>query len=223
MEKSKWIIKVGVPIITAVIGVYGGNTFGKDKAIQKIQQEVNIDMDSKNYVEEIKKLVKENAKLEQENNELKKASNKIQRNDANKIPISKTSNNKQLYLLDVTKAINSCYAYEERRGETMSLRGRTYSNGFIMGNGGEDGVEFNLKKKYNTISFDLGHVDDTDKQGKFSVSFYSDGNLCKVISMKPEDPVKHYDVNINEAEIIKISWESIDGFTTFGMANVKVQ
>lgn len=223
MEKSKWIIKVGVPIITAAIGVFGGNSIGKDKTIQKIQQEVNIDMDSQNYVEEIKKLVKENAKLEQENNELKKVSNESQRDDTKNTPISKNDNSKQFYLLDVTKAINLCYAYEEKRGETMSLRGRTYSNGFIMSYGGEDGVEFNLKKKYNTISFDIGHVDDTDKQGKFSVSFYFDGNFYKTISMKPEDPVKHYDININEAEIVKIAWESIDGTTSFGMANVKVQ
>lgn len=231
MKKSKWITKVIVPIITCCIGVVGGEQVGEHRAINNINQEVNINLDLKNYTDVIKNLLEENTKLKSENKKIKQQNRKLKEENIDRNTDSNTKSNiddeidkKEKSLLEVSKALNACGGYEEKNGEAMSLRGEDYANGFIMRYYDiEEGVEFKLKKKYSTLSFDLGHVDESDKYGKFVLTIFADGEQVKMITRNPEDPVKHYNIPINKADIIKIMWEPQNGYTEFGMANIKVK
>lgn len=224
MEVSKWITKVFVPVVTALIGAVGGNFYGekqgKEKIISKINQETNVNVNLGNYLDVVNKLSEENVNLKTENEQLREDND----NTAQETETSaEESSSEGSSLLEVSKAMNACGGYEEVRDSTMSLRGTNYSDGFILRYSNRDeGVEFKLNKKYDTLSFDLGHLDESDKEGKFTLIIFADGKQEKVITQNPEDPVTHYDVSINKADIIKIEW-SPERYADFGMANVKVK
>ena len=61
----------------------------------------------------------------------------------------------------------------------------------------------------------MGHLDESDKEGKFTLIIFADGKQEKVITQNPEDPVTHDDVSINKADIIKIEWSS-EKYADFG-------
>lgn len=223
----KWIIKtvimpVVLAIITAVGGVIVGSKTEETKVIDKINQQVNVNVNSDNYIKEIEKLSKENSILKKENEQLKKEKENVKEEETDKNTEVNTETSKSL--LDISEAMNVCGGFEEvLNGDTMDLRGDKYSNGFILNDSydSEEGVEFKLKKKYNDLSFDLGHVDNSEK-GKLKLYIYSDEKLVKTFAQDPEDAVTHYDIKIGNADIIKIAWDA-ESFTKFGMANVKVK
>lgn len=189
---------------------------GKEKVIKSINQETNVNVNLDNYLDVVNKLSAENADLKRENEQLRE-------DNDNTAQETEASSSEGSSLLEVSKAMNACGGYEEVRDNTMSLRGENYSNGFILRYYQRDeGVEFKLNKKYDTLSFDLRHLDESDKEGKFTLIIFADGKQEKVITQNPEDPVTHYDVSINKADIIKIEW-STEKYADFGMANVKVK
>lgn len=219
MDISKWITKVIVSIVVALIGIGAkeyGQKQGAEEVINKINQKTNINIKSDNYIEELKEVMEENAELKKENKQLKEDSNN------NTVDSKKSKDSERSSLLEVSKAINACGGYEEVRDTTMSLRGTNYSDGFILRYSNRDeGVEFKLNKKYDTLSFDLGHLDESDKEGKFTLIIFADGKQKEVITQNPEDPVTHYDIKIQKADIIKLEWAP-ERYADFGMANVKV-
>ena len=223
----KWIIKTVImpmvlTIITAVGGFIGGSKVEETKVVDKINQQVNVNVNTDNYIKEIEKLLKENSILKKENDQLKKEKENVKEGETDKNTEINTKTTKSL--LDISEAMNVCGGFEEiLNGDSMDLRGDKYSNGFTLDYSydTEEGVEFKLRKKYNDLSFDLGHVDNSEK-GKIKLYIYSDEKLVKTFVQDSEDAVTHYDIKIGNADIIKIAW-SAESFTKFGMANVKVK
>lgn len=164
---------------------------------------------------------KENAALADEIKVLEDAS--AQKNNQEQGEESETSQEVD-WLLNVTNALNPSDGYEEKFAETMSLRGRSFSKGFIMHYwGGGEGVEFYLGGKYKTMSFKLGHLDDSDKSSIFTLHYTLDGTPQESISMKSEDPVQEKTIDLNNADYIKFSWDNDKGYSEYGMADITVQ
>ena len=89
-----------------------------------------------------------------------------------------------MYLLDV------CPPYE-----SFCVSKRTTDGAYAL---------FNLDGKYSHLEFDLGHVDDS-RMGHGIYRFYLDGKLVKSITVNPEDLVKHYEIELNNALQMKIT------------------
>ena len=190
-----------------------------------------VDMTTDEYKEFADKITEENEKLQEEVEQLKKdlAENKKEQEAL----ISQEQNEEETKeeggnggsLLNVAKTINASQGYEEMKVGTMSLRGENYGNGFILhyyGEGATDGVEFKLGKKYQTMSFDIGHLDESDKEGVFTLTYSLDGEVQQEISIEPENSVQHIEIELKNADIIKFNWSNTRGFAEYGVANVMV-
>ena len=126
------------------------------------------------------------------------------------------------WLMDV------CPPYEtEGNFQTPSsfkMAGRTYTHGFTMSTPMSLSCYalFNLDGNYSTLSFDVGHVDDTYmSDGQYEI--YLDGDLAQIIEVKAEDLVTHFDIPLHNALQMKIAYvtTSFSG-GTYGFANCEL-
>lgn len=116
--------------------------------------------------------------------------------------------------------------YKEKKYDKFNMSGKEYSNGFVMEINFSDDcmTNFNVAKKYNTLSFDLGHIDDT-KLGPLVLHIYMDGEKIQTINCEASEPVKNYTVELKKGELLKFVWEKGDiahHNTSYGIANIKL-
>lgn len=218
-------------VLIAAVATIVGAAIGKGGTSNSI--DINIDgktvgMTVEEYTEFVDKITDENEKLHQEVEQLKKdiAKNKEKQSVSTVQKQEGEIETEAVALLSTVKTINACKGYEERKTEPMSLRGENYTNGFILhyyGEGSTDGVEFKLGKKYQIMSFDIGHLDETDKAGTFSLSYSLDGQIQEGINSHPEAPVQHIEINLENADIIKFNWSNTTGYAEYGVANVMIK
>ena len=121
------------------------------------------------------------------------------------------------FLLDVCPPYDTDAAYKEYSAVTMA--GRDYFRGFGFGNGGS--ALFNLSGKYDTLSFDLGHIDGGDSHNE-TFSIYLDGELAFSAKAEFEDMPRHYEVPLNGALQMKIESKESGMFISYALANVRV-
>lgn len=124
---------------------------------------------------------------------------------------------KNQYLLDV------CPPYQSgnlNTPTTMTMAGKKYANCFFLADrwGGGGWAIFNLDGGYNTLSFDIGHIDGA-RMSETTVNIYLDGKLAMSIDCAPEDLPKHYDIPLYNALQMKI--ETSSGY--HGFANVEIK
>jgi len=83
---------------------------------------------------------------------------------------------------------------------------------------------FNLQGKYDTLSFDVGHVDGRSLRGDAQFNIYLDGELVFTAEHKAEQMPAHYEVSLNGALQLKITGGDSYGYDTqdFALANVRV-
>lgn len=113
--------------------------------------------------------------------------------------------------------VNVCPPYEKSCYETPSsfaMAGKTYTNGFTLQYRGS--ALFNLNGKYQTLEFDLGHVDGS-QMDDLTVTIYLDGSVSKVIEAKAEDLPRHITIPLNGALQMKI--ELSEYWAKYGFAN----
>lgn len=124
------------------------------------------------------------------------------------------------YLLSV------CPPYQTNHYEaptTMTMMGQKYANGLKLGTRSEGYALFNLNGQYDTLSFDVGHIDGADMCDA-SLNVYLDGTLAFSLDLTGEMMVQHYDISLHGALQMKI--EMADGWywgSQFGLANVTVE
>lgn len=118
------------------------------------------------------------------------------------------------YLMDV------CPPYEDAgisTSNTVTMAGKQYTAAIVVT---QSGGLFNLGGKYDTLSFDLGHIDG-EPMYTGTISIYLDGELTFAVEPDPEAFPVHYEVPLNGALQMKIeggSWRT--GY--FALANVRV-
>ncbi len=99
---------------------------------------------------------------------------------------------------------------------TISMAGQKYANGFVLGE--TDGTDyltsgtalFNLNGQYNTLEFDVGHIDGRS-MGNCTLNLYLDGTLAFSTDMTPEMLPTHYSVPLRGALQMKLETVGYDG------------
>lgn len=120
------------------------------------------------------------------------------------------------YLLTVCPPYQT-HGYEAPATITMAVQ--KYANGFYCW----DYALFNLNGQYDTLSFDIGHID-----GKYmsesTINIYLDDELVFSLDVDGEMMVKHYEIPLNSAFQMKIeTWDGIGYGGCYGLANITVE
>ena len=78
---------------------------------------------------------------------------------------------------------------------------------------------FNLEYKYQTLEFDVGHIDETDME-ETTIIFYIDDKEVKRIDLNPTSLPVHYSVPLNNGGLLKI--EKTDSFGRYALLNATI-
>lgn len=101
---------------------------------------------------------------------------------------------------------------------TVSMSGQKYANAGRYGWNSLGGwALYNLNGQYETLSFDLGHIDG-EAMGSVTLNIYLDGELAFSVDMDAEDLPEHYTVELHNALQMKI--EMTNGF--YRLANIEI-
>ena len=104
--------------------------------------------------------------------------------------------------------IDICPPYESEQYEaptTFYMAGEMYSRGFILDSTGDGSLAlFNLGGKYDTLEFDLGHIDQTGRHDA-TIEIYLDGEISQIIEAKADALPQHITVNLHNAFQMKIT------------------
>ena len=110
--------------------------------------------------------------------------------------------------------INACPPYEEWGCDlncTKSIAGQTYISGLTLSGGRANGegayALFNLEGKYESLEFDIGHIDES-KMENVVIEISLDGMKAQVIELNAQDMLKHCVVPVNGAIQMKICQSS---------------
>ena len=122
---------------------------------------------------------------------------------------------KSVYLMDV------CPPYEEfncsHKNTSFSMAGESYNHGFSLFTAGY--VYVNLNGNYNTLEFDLGHIDGA-YMDEAIFEIYLDGRLVRTITAEPDSMVQHYTIDLNKSLQLKIMEVGGSYGIRYGLANI---
>lgn len=105
------------------------------------------------------------------------------------------------YLLDVCKPYSSTGYNEYIAGETFAMGGKRYTNGFVLYSTGC--ALFNIEGNYNTLSFKVGHYDESSMQDR-DIKIYCDGVLKETYTVNCENLPKIMKIDVTGVKQIKI-------------------
>ena len=116
------------------------------------------------------------------------------------------------YLLSV------CPPYQTRMYEapaTITMAGQKYANGFYC----RDYALFNLNGQYDTLSFDIGHID-CEGMSESTINIYLDNELVFSLDLDGEMMVEHYVIPLHSALQMKIEFGN--NGRSYAMANIEI-
>ena len=134
-------------------------------------------------------------------------------------PTPQSSNgetNPSKYLLNVCPPYQTEGYYAEK---SYSIAGASYVNGFNLNDNGGGIAYFNLEGKYNTLTFDVGHIDGKQLETGYYY-FYADGELIYTLTLDPSMLLEHVEIPLNGATQMVI--EGGNWCHCFALVNVKV-
>lgn len=136
---------------------------------------------------------------------------------------SKVEKETPTYLLDVCKPYSYEYYTEYINGETFPMGGDDYTDGFTLNIGNHGFAIFNVDSTYSSLSFMVGHVDDTALKDT-EIKIYCDGVLKKTVSMDSKALPKKITIDITGVDQVEISssgdtWQS----AYYGFGNVTIK
>lgn len=105
----------------------------------------------------------------------------------------------------------------------MSIAGTKYTNGFTLRSAYSDTYAyFNLDGKYDTFSFDVGHVDNTHMHS-LTLDIVLDDQVVTTIELEPDAMLRHYEIPVTGAKQMKLlmSWVSAD--VEYGFVNAELR
>lgn len=98
---------------------------------------------------------------------------------------------------------------------TLTMAGQKYANGFSCG----DYALFNLNGQYDTLSFDIGHIDGKDMD-ESTINIYLDNELVFSLDLDGEMMVEHYVIPLHSALQMKIEFGN--NGRSYAMANIEI-
>lgn len=125
-------------------------------------------------------------------------------------------------LLDV------CPPYETNQYKspaTITMAGNKYSNGFTLSRGFDKNLGFayfNLNGKYNTLNFEVGHVDGKDMFNG-TCDIYLDGKLAVSLNLTSDMLPTSYSILLNGALQMKIVMDCETIGNAYGFVNLIVE
>lgn len=102
-------------------------------------------------------------------------------------------------------------------GNSMTMSGKKYTNGFKFGEPGT--ATFNLSKKYSELTGEIG-LDDFENKKDTAVSFYGDGKLIKYIELKAQSLPQSFTLDVTGVSQLQIKKEI--GYSEVNLANLKI-
>ena len=110
---------------------------------------------------------------------------------------------------------NGLYSLEQR-GDTITMMGKTYTQGFYTAFYKCGCALYNLDGLYKSVEMDIGHRDNTNAQTG-SLNFYVDGELVDTYAVTPEMQTQHIKVDLNRGLQLKIEQ---NGANYYGFCNI---
>ena len=130
------------------------------------------------------------------------------------------------YLLDELKPFSTTGWYWEfgstvkttmGGGNSMTMGGKKYTNGFKFGEPGT--ATFNLSGKYAELSGEIG-LDDFENKKDTGVSFYGDGKLIAYVELKAQMLPKKFSVDVRGVSQLQIKKET--GYSEVNLAGLSI-
>ncbi len=138
------------------------------------------------------------------------------------IPTEISANN-----IEPQDLLSVCPPYKTERYETwsdLSMGGIMYYSGVSIGGtgswGGEGYALFNLDKKYNMLSFEVGNIDERGVAENQGIFVYLDDRIALSIELIPGALPKRYELDVTGIQQMKIYGSTWAG--DYGMVNIKV-
>lgn len=98
------------------------------------------------------------------------------------------------------------------------MAGKEYINGFNFRNGTSMAL-FNLNGQYDTLTFDVGHIDGEGMQPA-TIHFYLDDDLVYTLNLEPDNLPEHHVIPLGGAIQMKIVGLDYDFY--YALTNLKV-
>lgn len=128
------------------------------------------------------------------------------------------------YLTDVMDAYSSgkYTVYTTKNGKSFKMGGTAYTNGFAIGDSSSiftayGYANFNLNGKYKTITFDIGHVDDSNESNN-TVQIFVDDRLVEEIEIGFDDIARKISIPVNNG--LKLAFQTTEYGGMIGFGNV---
>lgn len=137
--------------------------------------------------------------------------------DTRSVYIGEAPGQKQ-YLLDVCPPYQTNYLNELT---TVNMAGKKYANAFKIGHDSWYGgwALFNLDGQYNTLSFDIGHIDGKNMFDA-TIEIHLDGQVVFSVDLTPEMLPTHYEVPLHGALQMKIV--GVDYSCSYAFINAEI-
>ena len=133
-----------------------------------------------------------------------------------------TNLNEYNYVLPYQNS-NRVKLYNGDINKTFSMMGNQFINGLTMQYDWSDNIEvlFNLGKEYSLLSFDIGHLDNSNKASAI-LQIFKDGELADEISLSSNMATLHYELNVTDTNQLRFAFKSEVSSFAYGMANIRV-
>lgn len=114
--------------------------------------------------------------------------------------------------------------YNYREPDQIVMSGISYTKGFVLGGDsiGDPFALFNLRGKYESMTFTLGHVDGSTLNNGV-VNIYLDEQLVESIKLECESLPQEYTISLEGASKLKIAQTEYYAWSKYGFGNVIVQ
>jgi len=111
-------------------------------------------------------------------------------------------------------------AYLSEKGETFVMAGKTYTDGIVFLVPGPCFILYNLDGQYSSLTFDIGHVDET-YIGPAELNVYLDGNLAQTVELDGNALPQTITVPLNYASQLKLEMKASANYGSqkYGLSN----
>lgn len=117
------------------------------------------------------------------------------------------------------------YDYAEKHSyseDSFTMEGDLYSDGFTMRNSSKNYVVINLKNQFSNLSFDFGHVDESNSTN-CTLNIYLDEHLVKRIEKQSDSMISHESISLNYAKQLKFEFVASNDNGIYGIGAIKLQ
>ena len=131
------------------------------------------------------------------------------------------------HLNEAQSLLKVCPPYEAdmfyETPEIMNVAGKKYTNGFILGGWpGPRHAYYNLDGKYDTLSFDVGHIDGSSTEARV-LDIILDDKVVKSIKLTGDMMLEHHEITVTGAKQMKLILGDGGWHPKYGFVNAELR